>query len=118
MKRGKLEIIINILNVARTPHVKTRISDKANVSYTTGQLILENLLQQGLITTIIVKKNIIPHYVLTDKGRDALKLATSFLAQIGEDAPHSPPNVSEYLRPSPFSLIRRNAGATETCPLR
>jgi predicted transcriptional regulator len=109
MKRGKFEIIIDILNAVTTPSIKTHIMYKTNLNMNMAQPFLEELIQKELIVKIIIKGKSKLHYILTDKGRETLKLANSFVAQLGGDAPHS------LLMPSPFSSTR-NMEATETCP--
>lgn len=68
--RGRIDIIADILRVAKAEVKKTQIMYKANLSYTILQKYLAELTDATLISFDDSKQN----YVLTDKGREYLLL--------------------------------------------
>ncbi|WP_462273598.1 winged helix-turn-helix domain-containing protein [Methanohalophilus sp.] len=68
MRRGKLEIMIDILKVVqRTEATKTSIVYKANLNFNRADNYLEALIDQGLITKAS------NHYLITNLGAGYLQ---------------------------------------------
>jgi predicted transcriptional regulator len=74
MRRSKLEIYVDILNVLaqRGPLNVTHIDYEANVNYTILKEYLNFLMKQGLIEERVVGKDRVV-YAVTDRGTSVLK---------------------------------------------
>ena len=66
-KRGRLEIINEILMVCRKPAKKTSILYRCNLSYNQLQRYLKYLISQSLLSTIESTETIF--YQMTDRGK-------------------------------------------------
>lgn len=66
-RRGKLEIIADILSVTQKRAKKTEIVYKANINFTRVEKYLPYLMELGLI------KQIDGEYLITEKGREFLR---------------------------------------------
>lgn len=67
MRRGKYEIISDILDNARNPKTKTSIVYGANLSFEQAGKYLDMLIQNGLMEKIAEKNT---KYKTTEKGRE------------------------------------------------
>jgi len=70
VKRGRLEIIYEILSVSRKPAMKTNILYKCNLSYNQLQKYLNYLASQNLLTSFENQGKEL--YRTTDKGKEFL----------------------------------------------
>jgi len=70
-KRGKFEIIVNILEIAKKPTVKTRIMYRANLSFSQ----LEKYLKKAEKSRLLERKNDSNSitYQTTEKGEEFLE---------------------------------------------
>jgi len=68
VKRGRLEIIYDILSVCRNPVNKTRILYRCNLSFDLLQKYLEYLISHGMLTN-----NPEGSFQTTEKGKEFLK---------------------------------------------
>ena len=71
VKRGRLEIIYEILSICHTPVNKTNILYKCNLSFSQLQKYMEYLFSHNLLTTIKEKQR--DYYQVTDKGKTYLE---------------------------------------------
>jgi len=71
VKRGRLEIIYEILSVCRKPTQKTHILYKCNLSYEQLLKYLKYLISHGLLGSFEKKRR--PFFHVTDKGRAFLE---------------------------------------------
>jgi len=69
-KRGRLEIIYEILSVCRKPAKKTSILYRCNLSYNQLQKYLEYLMTQDLLSS--PQSEPLKFYIITDKGKEFL----------------------------------------------
>jgi len=67
VKRGRLEIIYEILSICRKPINKTSILYKCNLSFSQLQKYMEYLFSHNLLKSIKEKQK--EYYHVTDKGR-------------------------------------------------
>ena len=70
-KRGRFEIIQEILLVCRKTAKKTNILYKCNLSYNQLQKYLEYIISQNLVTQLVYKDTLL--YELTEKGKEFLQ---------------------------------------------
>ena len=71
-KRSKLEIYVDILRILSRGETKpTRIMYKANLSWIPLQEVFKHLIDQNIIRELETSKR--KEYVITDKGRRALR---------------------------------------------
>lgn len=70
VKRGRLEIIYDILSLCRKPARRTRILYECNLSYDQLLRYLRDLISHGLLSSFIDERK--EFYQLTDKGREFL----------------------------------------------
>jgi len=70
VKRGRLEIIYEILSICRKPTNKTSILYKCNLSYNQLQKYLSYLLSQNLLKSFKGERK--QFYQVTEKGKDFL----------------------------------------------
>jgi len=70
-KRGRLEIICEMLSVCRKPAKKTNILYKCNLSYNQLQKYLEFLISRNLIT--LVRRKETDFYQIAEKGKEFLE---------------------------------------------
>jgi len=70
VKRGRLEIIYEILSVSRQPTRKTRILYRCNLSYDQLQKYLQYLISHGLLMSF--KKDRREFFQGTEKGKEFL----------------------------------------------
>jgi len=66
-RRGRLEIIYEILSICSKPVYKTRILYRCNLSFSQLQKYLEYLFSHNLLTSFKEKQK--DFYQVTDKGR-------------------------------------------------
>jgi predicted transcriptional regulator len=69
IRRSRLEVLTEILRICKTPQAKTRLMQKANLSYNTLQDCLQQLQELGMV-------NIFPdssEYMTTQKGSTFLQ---------------------------------------------
>ena len=69
-RRGRIEVIASILDIAREGASKTRLVYKANLNFNVLNKYLNFLLKNGLITKIDVNTHQV--YKTTEKGREFL----------------------------------------------
>ena len=68
--RDRLDIIADVLNVARQNPRKTQIMYGANLSYK----VLQKYLGEVISASLVAFDNVRQHYMLTDKGEEFLQL--------------------------------------------
>jgi len=97
-KRGRLEIISEILTVCRKPAKKTSILYKCNLSYNQLQRYLKYLISQSLLSQIESKETIL--YQMTDKGKvflEECKRLNDFLEEERNGSAFRPSNHGETI---------------------
>ncbi len=74
-RRGRLEVINEILSIARKPTTKTRICKKANMSFEMGKKYLDLLLENDLIEFESSRNDDLKegYYSTTDYGFEFLR---------------------------------------------
>lgn len=76
MRRSRLDIIIEILDVARGEVNKTKIVYKANLNFKLADKYLDLLMKQGLV------ENHLDKFKTTDKGKIFLQKAKEITQQL------------------------------------
>ncbi len=76
MRRSRLDIIINILEVAKEGVHKTGIVYKANLNFKLADRYLDLLQKYGLI------ENRLDKYIITDKGKIFLDKANEIILEL------------------------------------
>jgi predicted transcriptional regulator len=76
MRRSRLDIVIEILEIAKAGVNKTSIVYRANLNFTLAEKYLELLGMQGLV------ENKSEKYITTDKGRLFLEKAKDLTLQL------------------------------------
>jgi predicted transcriptional regulator len=84
MKRGRLEIIYEILSICQKPTQKTRILYGCNLSYEQLSRYMKYLTSRDLLCSIVVDEKKL--YQVTEKGRTFLERYES-LSNIIEEIP-------------------------------
>jgi predicted transcriptional regulator len=64
IKRNRLQVLTEILDICKSPQVKTRLMQKANLSYSS----LQDCLQQLQNLNLVQLQNGTSGYVTTEKG--------------------------------------------------
>ena len=95
------------------PILITHAMQRGNMTLTEVRKILTQLIKKGFIVETKIGKR--KAYQVTQTGISLLKQIRPIQTLLDEATPHSQPQPSGYLLPSPFSS-RKGAGATETCP--
>jgi predicted transcriptional regulator len=70
-KRGRLEIIYEVLSVCRTPTNKTHILYRCNLSYAQLQKYLTYLISHGLLSSF--KRDQREFFEITERGKEFLE---------------------------------------------
>ena len=76
MRRSRIDIIIDVLEVAKMGVNKTSVVYKSNLNFKLAQKYLELLQKNGLV------ENRVDKYITTDKGRMFLQKAKEITLQI------------------------------------
>jgi len=76
MSRSRIEIIIDILDVARVPTNKTSIVYKTNLNFRLADKYLYLLLNRGLI------ENRLDKYITTERGKILLEKAKEVISEL------------------------------------
>ena len=76
MRRSRIDIVVNILDVAKNGVNKTAIVYKSNINFTLADKYLELLEKQGLIVNNSDK------YITTDKGKIFMQKAKEITLQL------------------------------------
>jgi predicted transcriptional regulator len=76
MRRSRIDIVVNILDVAKNGVNKTAIVYRSNINFTLAEKYLELLENQGLL------ENNSEKYITTDKGKIFLQKAKEITLQL------------------------------------
>lgn len=76
MRRSRIDIIIDVLEIAKVGVNKTSIVYKANLNFRLAEKYLELLQKQGLVESNLEK------YMTTDEGRKFLEKAREITLQL------------------------------------
>jgi predicted transcriptional regulator len=76
MRRSRIDIIINVLEVAKMGVNKTSVVYRSNLNFKLAQKYLELLQNHGLV------ENRVDKYITTDKGKIFLQKAKEITLQI------------------------------------
>ena len=82
IRRGKIDIIAEILLIARRGSVKTKIAHLTNLNFKRCEKYLALLLKKGLLTVNDDRGAIT--YVTTEKGHEFLELYRRYKELLGE----------------------------------
>ncbi len=97
MRRSRIDIVIEILEVAKHGVNKTTIVYKSNLNFTLAEKYLELLEKQGLL------ENISEKFITSDKGKDFLLKAKDLTLQLEE------PMQKQKEMPSKLEVPRQKA---------